>query len=95
MRRALAATFLVLSLAACGDNGQPASKEHADHPAAAPEASGRTPSPPGAKVFILEPKDGAAVKNPITVKFGVEGMSKAWRSCRPEPISPTAGTITC
>jgi hypothetical protein len=74
MRRALAATILVLSLAACGDNGQPASKDHADHPAPAADASGRTPSPPGAKVFILEPKDGAVVKSPITVKFGVEGM---------------------
>jgi hypothetical protein len=71
MRRALAATFIVLSLAACGDNGTPASKDKA---APAPEASARTPSPPGAKVFILEPKDGAVVKSPVTVKFGVEGM---------------------
>ena len=74
MRRALAATILVLSLAACGDNGQPASKDHADHPAPAADASGRTPSAPGAEVFILEPKDGAVVKSPIKVKFGVEGM---------------------
>jgi hypothetical protein len=71
MRRALAATVLVLSLAACGDNSTPAT--HEAHPPAA-DAVGRTPSPPGAKVFIIEPKDGATVKNPITVKFGVEGM---------------------
>ncbi|MEO8422144.1 MAG: DUF4399 domain-containing protein [Hyphomicrobium sp.] len=71
MRRALAATVLVLSLAGCGDNSTPAT--HDAHPPAA-DGAARTPSPPGAKVFIIEPKDGATVKNPITVKFGVEGM---------------------
>jgi hypothetical protein len=35
----------------------------------------RTPSPPGAKVFIIEPKDGAEVTSPVTVKFGIEGMA--------------------
>ncbi len=71
MRRAIAATFIVLSLAACGDNGQPASKDNA---AAAPEASARTPAPAGAKVMILEPKDGAVLKSPVAVKFGAEGV---------------------
>jgi predicted small lipoprotein YifL len=33
-----------------------------------------TPSPPGAKVFFIEPKDGATVTSPVTVKFGIEGM---------------------
>jgi Domain of unknown function (DUF4399) len=36
-----------------------------------------TPSAVGAKVFIIEPKDGATVSNPITVKFGIEGMDIA------------------
>lgn len=36
-----------------------------------------TPSPAGAKVFIIEPKDGAEVTSPVTVKFGVEGMDVA------------------
>ncbi len=71
MRRAIAATLLVLSLAACGDSGTPASK---DKSTPAGEASARTPSPPGAKVFIIEPVNGATVKNPVTVKFGVKGM---------------------
>ena len=71
MKRALLATFIVLSLAACGDNGQPASKDKA---APASEASARTPSPAGAKVSILEPKDGAVVKSRVTVKFGAEGV---------------------
>jgi hypothetical protein len=33
-----------------------------------------TPSPQGAKVFFIEPADGATVKSPVTVKFGIEGM---------------------
>jgi hypothetical protein len=36
-----------------------------------------TPSPAGAKVFIIEPKSGATVANPVTVKFGIEGMDVA------------------
>lgn len=36
-----------------------------------------TPSPPGAKVSIIEPKDGASVTSPVTVKFGIEGMEIA------------------
>lgn len=36
--------------------------------------STRTPSPPGAKVFFVEPVDGAEVTSPVTVKFGIEGM---------------------
>lgn len=46
-------------------------------PAAASAESMRTPSPPGAKVFIVEPKDGDAVTSPVTVKFGIEGMEVA------------------
>jgi len=37
----------------------------------------RTPSPAGAKVFIIEPADGAEVASPVTVKFGIEGMDVA------------------
>ncbi len=84
MRHALAATFLVLLLAACGNNsskspeakleGAPKPTAVAEKSAPAPEASDRTPSPAGAKVMILEPADGATVKSPVTVKFGVEGM---------------------
>ncbi len=44
--------------------------------ALAEEAAG-TPSPAGAKVFIIEPADGAAVSSPVTVKFGIEGMDVA------------------
>lgn len=46
-------------------------------PVAALADNGRTSSPPGAKVFIIEPKDGATVSSPVTVKFGIEGMEVA------------------
>ncbi len=46
-------------------------------PAAAFADSGRTASAPSAKVFIIEPKDGATVTNPFTVKFGISGMEVA------------------
>jgi hypothetical protein len=34
----------------------------------------RTPAPAGAKVFIIEPKDGSTVSSPVTVKFGAENI---------------------
>jgi hypothetical protein len=37
----------------------------------------RTPSPPGAEVYIVSPKDGAKVKSPVTVVFGLKGMGIA------------------
>jgi Domain of unknown function (DUF4399) len=43
----------------------------------AAQAQERSPSPPGAKVFIISPKNGATVTNPVTVKFGIKGMTLA------------------
>jgi Domain of unknown function (DUF4399) len=40
-------------------------------------AEDRTPSPAGAEVFIISPKDGATVKSPVTVQFGLKGMGVA------------------
>jgi hypothetical protein len=31
-------------------------------------------TPPAAKVFFVEPKDGATVSSPVKLKFGLEGM---------------------
>lgn len=39
------------------------------------DAQDRTPSPKGAKVFIISPKNGAQVTSPVTVKFGIKGMT--------------------
>ena len=37
----------------------------------------REPSAPGAEVYIVSPKDGATIKGPVTVVFGLKGMGIA------------------
>lgn len=37
----------------------------------------RTKSSKGAKVYIIEPKEGDLVKSPFTVRFGLKGMGVA------------------
>jgi hypothetical protein len=37
----------------------------------------REPSPAGAEVYIVAPKDGAKIKGPVTVVFGLKGMGIA------------------
>ncbi len=41
------------------------------------QALPRHPSPEGAVVYIISPKDGATVKSPVTVLFGLRGMGVA------------------
>jgi hypothetical protein len=40
-------------------------------------AAAREPSPAGAEVYIVSPKNGAKVKSPVTVVFGLKGMGVA------------------
>ncbi len=40
-------------------------------------AQERTPSAPGAEVYIISPKNGATVQNPVRVQFGLKGMGVA------------------
>ena len=37
----------------------------------------RTPAPEGARVYLVSPQDGATVKSPVTVVFGLEAMGVA------------------
>ena len=37
----------------------------------------RQPAPKGAKVYFIEPADGAKIKGAVTVKFGLVGMGVA------------------
>lgn len=39
--------------------------------------AGETPSPEGAEAYIISPKDGAIVENPVRVVFGLKGMGVA------------------
>jgi hypothetical protein len=45
--------------------------------AAAAWAQERTPSPAGAEVYFISPKDGATVSSPVTIQFGLKGMGVA------------------
>ena len=52
----------------------------AQAPAGAPAAAAalpRTRAPAGAAVYIISPKDGATVRNPVLVQFGLKGMGVA------------------
>ena len=70
----LVATLIVI-LQACGGEPQPSKSADAEtQPAATPELQ-RTPSPPGAAVFIISPIDGTTIASPVTVKFGISGMT--------------------
>jgi len=40
-------------------------------------AGDRTPSPQGAEVYIIHPKDGAQIGGPVLVQFGLKGMGVA------------------
>jgi hypothetical protein len=66
-----------------GPAGQPRPAEGAV-PAPRPSPAGaplvtmpRTPSPAGVKLYIVSPVDGATVKSPVTVVFGLSGMGIA------------------
>jgi len=37
----------------------------------------RTPSPAGAEVYFIAPKDGETLSGPVSVKFGLKGMGVA------------------
>jgi len=40
-------------------------------------AQQRMPAPAGAEVYIISPRDGATVHNPVRVQFGLKGMGIA------------------
>lgn len=37
----------------------------------------RTPAPAGAQLYFISPQDGAKLKSPVTVRFGLSGMGVA------------------
>lgn len=68
----------LLMLGACGQqDAEPVAAEEpaADATMSEPMAMPRTASPEGARVFFISPADGDTVSNPITIEFGIEGMS--------------------
>jgi hypothetical protein len=77
----VAALASAVVLAACSSEAPPARRAES---APAPTAAA-APPPAAHRVFFVEPADGATVKSPVKLKFGVEGMA----------ISPVpAGEVT-
>ncbi len=74
MRAVLILLSLSLTIVGSGCGKQaPAESDHASHAAAAPDLA-KVVAPKGAKVFFVAPQDGADLKSPVKVQFGVEGM---------------------
>lgn len=74
--RLLPALLLLAPLAACGgkSTSEPAVEANApEQPAASMPA--RTASAAEASVYFVSPVDGETVSNPISVVFGIEGMT--------------------
>lgn len=77
------ATLLAPALLIGGNLSAAEHHEHADHKVQA--------SPKGAKAYIVQPKDGATVKQKVKVIFGLSGMgiSPAGITASGEPIPDT------
>lgn len=71
VRRLLPAGVLIATLGVAGCAAE-APKEAASQAAAAPAATSAS-----ARVFFVEPQDGATVKSPVALKFGVENYQLA------------------
>jgi hypothetical protein len=67
------AAAIVLALPAAPAHAQ----GHAHAQAASTGAAPRTPAPDGARVYFIEPRDGATVRGPVKVVMGLAGMGVA------------------
>lgn len=74
MRQALG---LILALFVIGCTSKPSTDgaKKSEPVAAVAPSTVRAKSSAGAKIFIVEPANGATVTSPLTVKFGVEGIA--------------------
>ena len=77
IRQVSACAIATVAVVFCACDSKQAEPVVADEPVieAAPAALPRTASPDGATVFFITPTAGDTVSNPITIEFGIEGMS--------------------
>ena len=73
----------VVAASACG-GAEPPAQPPAEAPAAAPAPA--APAAPARRVFFVEPQDGATVKSPVKLRFGLEGYELA--PYPQDPITP-------
>jgi len=67
---------LILLLAGCGGSEPTANGATAGRDSES-GAMQRSSAAPGATVFIISPTNGAALRSPVAVKFGISGMTVA------------------
>jgi hypothetical protein len=70
----LALGLTVVVAAACGSEPEPAATSTS---AAPPAATAAKPSSSSPRVFYVEPADGATVKSPVKLRFGIENYELA------------------
>ena len=77
MKQLAVMTCLIVSGVACGSEPAtpPAAGTGASAPAAAPASA--PPAAGGPRVFFIEPQNGATVKSPVTLKFGIDNYELA------------------
>jgi hypothetical protein len=73
--RLLMFAFMVAA-SACGGSEPAPAQPAAEAPAAAP-APAPTTATPARRVYFIEPQDGATVKSPVKLRFGLEGYELA------------------
>ncbi len=73
--------ILTLVLTGCGGSESPTESSSMDDSgaksAATPDAMPLSASTPGAAVFVISPTNGSTVGSPVSVKFGISGMTVA------------------
>jgi hypothetical protein len=72
MGRSIPLAVFVVAASACGGSEPAPAEPAAETPAAAP-----APAAPARRVFFVEPADGATVKSPVKLRFGLEGYELA------------------
>ncbi|MEQ8207568.1 MAG: DUF4399 domain-containing protein [Woeseia sp.] len=70
------ALCLLTALGACGNNDNQSQPQKAAPAAntAAPTALPRSTAPQAARLYFIEPADGATVTSPVRIEFGLDGM---------------------
>ncbi|MGI9271141.1 MAG: DUF4399 domain-containing protein [Woeseiaceae bacterium] len=74
---AVLAIAALLIMSSCGEQPAEAPEVTATPATTEPVALPRTASAPGASVFFIAPADGATVSSPVSIEFGIEGMTVA------------------
>lgn len=73
----LAPVALVILVAACSSGTPESSKPASSPPAVAPAPAAPPPAAAGPRLFFVSPQDGATVKSPVHLMFGVENFEIA------------------